>query len=777
MFFYCMILKKIRHFFLILFFFVIFLFSILKFKILNNSIFTGEQVIHFINQNSYYCGEQDRMNIMAYQNLKSMTTKKEQHALLQKKRKLQYYHFLIVTGVLLFYIPGAFGKPVLLHSLATTNYDTIVCENKITLTAKGTQNEAKNGYWEVVTDGATVENRKSRTTVIALQHGINKFVWHTYTSNDTFTVINRTIRFTDHKKTELLCADNTTLKAPDNKQQGTGVWQLIIGSGKIAEPESPVTKVSDVGYGKNIFRWRATDAICSDSVDYILNNYSFSISAGKDVITCSDTASISGTIPEGATGVWYLVKGNAKLQTPYQANTKVTNLSNSVNHIRWTVTNSRCSATDDIVITNNLILADAGKDKVVCDNKIELQANTPKSGTGSWSCITSEGQPVIQNIHTPATMINQLGEGNNTFRWTIKNKNCISYDEIQVVNGEIQDKVRIDFTDVDCKDQCNAAANVYLTNELRDIYYSWIFPDGKRVNKQLISNLCAGNYTAKVIDRATGCSEIKTITISEPEQSLTATMRINKTDCELCNGSVAVEVQGGKPPYKYRWSDVKNTDSIRHNLCKAVYTAKVIDSKSCVAMVTKHLGYKNEFHNPKIVGGSAALYEFASEYSAMQSSKYFFWEVTGGRILGSHTCSSVRIKWNNTGEGIVKLRQSNGCDEKYDSILIEIKELDDLRVQIQSNPRNDKTIISMDELQKYQEYLDNISLRIYNNKGVMIYQTLDSESERNEAIETGQIVVNDTIPNGVYSYKFIVGNDIAIICGEFSIHNNSYHVD
>ncbi len=87
--------------------------------------------------------------------------------------------------------------------------------------------------------------------------------------------------------------------------------------------------------------------------------------------------------------------------------------------------------------------ADAGLDDVVCGNTIQLNADTPSVGIGTWTCLTASGVVWGTNFDDPATDVtvpyfdtNQYGCALNTeytFRWTVKNgpsTSCAYYDDV-----------------------------------------------------------------------------------------------------------------------------------------------------------------------------------------------------------------------------------------------------------------------------------------------------------------------------------------------------------
>ena len=75
----------------------------------------------------------------------------------------------------------------------------------------------------------------------------------------------------------------------------------------------------------------------------------------------------------------------------------------------------------------------------------------------------------------------------------------------------------------------------------------------------MVDNICAGRYTLSITDSA-GCQAISEDTINiefkqqGPCMSLNFTQTPSTTQAPNCNGYAEVFVNGGQPPYKYKWN-------------------------------------------------------------------------------------------------------------------------------------------------------------------------------------------------------------------------------
>jgi gliding motility-associated-like protein len=85
------------------------------------------------------------------------------------------------------------------------------------------------------------------------------------------------------------------------------------------------------------------------------------------------------------------------------------------------------------VVNNSPTIADAGTDAEVCGESAILFANSPAVGTGYWEVISGKGD--FTDSLNFNTTINGLIFGENTLRWTTRNGECVSDDDIVITNN------------------------------------------------------------------------------------------------------------------------------------------------------------------------------------------------------------------------------------------------------------------------------------------------------------------------------------------------------
>ncbi|MBL7926932.1 MAG: T9SS type A sorting domain-containing protein [Bacteroidia bacterium] len=120
--------------------------------------------------------------------------------------------------------------------------------------------------------------------------------------------------------------------------------------------------------------------------------------------------------------------------------------------------------------------------------------------------------------------------------------------------------------------------------------YSWIrispTVSGVLATTQTISGLTAGTYEVTITD-ANGCTKVGTAVVTEPNQ-LFAFGTVSGGNCGgSSNGSIAMTVFGGIPPYSYVWNTIPaQTTAIATGLGAGSYTCVVTDANGCTVAVT-----------------------------------------------------------------------------------------------------------------------------------------------------------------------------------------------
>ncbi|MCO6482218.1 MAG: gliding motility-associated C-terminal domain-containing protein [Flavobacteriales bacterium] len=309
------------------------------------------------------------------------------------------------------------------------------------------------GTWILVSGTGTIVDPSSPTTAITgLGVGPNTFRWTVdngpcgavSSEEVTITLYDSSVSGANAGPDQDLCTPQTTatMAASAAPSPAQGTWQLVSGGGTITDIHSPVTTITDLPVGENIFRWSVSNGACpvnpaSDEVSiFVYDANNLVAAAGPVQHLCSDDAS---TTLEGspvifpATGHWTLISGAGTLADANDPNSAVTALGIGENIFEWTVLNGPCAdpETKDrvsiFVYDENNEPAHAGPEQSLCtpNNSTALAGNTPTfPATGTWTLV--QGQGVITDPANPTTTVTGLGVGENIFQWTVDNGPCAS---------------------------------------------------------------------------------------------------------------------------------------------------------------------------------------------------------------------------------------------------------------------------------------------------------------------------------------------------------------
>ena len=333
------------------------------------------------------------------------------------------------------------------------------------------------GRWSIASGSASFsDNTLFNTSVYNLEQGENKLVWTVTiagcSNTDTVVITNNLPSMPSAGPDQDNCASETFMAA-NIPQIGTGKWSVVSGSAAFEDPNDPLTKITDIGNGSNLLRWTTTNSSCnlSDEV-YIINSLPTIAYAGEDRAVCNTTANLLANPPTTGTGTWKVVSGYGVIVNPNDYNTQIDNLGFGPNTLRWTTENGRCKSSDDVIIKNNLATAYAGLDEIVYSSTITLVGNKPSSGTGEWQLVAGLG-----DIQTPGnfeTQVINLGEGANTFFWTINNEGCVATDDVIITYYVLPE---VDFTPSP-QSGCPPLTVDFINGSIGGNPFTWEFGDG-----------------------------------------------------------------------------------------------------------------------------------------------------------------------------------------------------------------------------------------------------------------------------------------------------------
>jgi len=310
---------------------------------------------------------------------------------------------------------------------AQAGADQNKCTNSATINAIAPGSGS--GFWSVISGGATLANTTAVSTSVSnLSSGSNVFRWtvnHLSCTSVDDVNVNYIIATANAGTDQTKCSSTATL-AGNNPSPGTGLWTISSGTGAVNNSTAYNSTVL-LGSGINSFRWTVTNGSCSAQDYVIITNNTVSADAGADQTICVFQTTLNAVNPTLGTGQWSVQQGTGVLGNSYSLNSSVNGLSQGSNIFRWSVNYSICNAYDDIVVTNNGLIADAGLDQILCVDHSTLSATIPAQGYGYWTL--HQGGGVITNSTLAVTEVTNLQEGSNTFRWIVSYNSCSGYDD------------------------------------------------------------------------------------------------------------------------------------------------------------------------------------------------------------------------------------------------------------------------------------------------------------------------------------------------------------
>ena len=300
------------------------------------------------------------------------------------------------------------------------------------------------GSWSLVSGTGTIATPNTAQTAISgLSNGPNVFRWKVSNgvcpsdSNDVTVFVDAPPTTADAGTDQSICTDTLSLNA-NVPLQGTGFWTIVTGAATFIDPGNPSTLVSSVGVGINVLQWNIGNGTCPPSTDQLIitrDSLPVQANAGTDLSRCnSDTITLQGADAFPGVGLWTVVSGQGTFSDNSLYNTSVSNLGLVTNVFRFTVTTGNCPSTfDEVTVINSLppSTAAAGNDTTICGNSINLNAQTPTVGNGTWSVVGGTG--IFSNGTSPTANVSNLSPGINIMRWTVSNGSCVPiFDEIQI---------------------------------------------------------------------------------------------------------------------------------------------------------------------------------------------------------------------------------------------------------------------------------------------------------------------------------------------------------
>ncbi len=158
---------------------------------------------------------------------------------------------------------------------------------------------------------------------------------------------------------------------------------------------------------------------------------------------------------------------------------------------------------------------------------------------------------------------------------------CVAIEQVNVVDPSSL-VATVSTNAESCPFVCDASASIAVSGGDPPFIFTWDPAPGSGQGSNIVSGLCAGDYTVQILDAA-GCITELPVSIGAPDPIVTDPLITGVSCAGDCNGSIAPQVSGGEAPYAYSWSPPlpAGPDGEVTGLCAGTYALTVLDANGC----------------------------------------------------------------------------------------------------------------------------------------------------------------------------------------------------
>jgi gliding motility-associated-like protein len=346
-------------------------------------------------------------------------------------------------------------------SPANAGPDVQVCDvNSLILNAT-VPDLSGSGIWNIVYGTGNFSNTSNpAASYSGMAHDINILTWRVASLYGacpvTIDTVNVTADFnagTANAGIDVsLCeTPNYLLNANPPQNSGSGLWNIISGTGNLSNPNNNSSTAGNLSYGINQFSWTLHSklGICpdiTDTIDIIRYQSPGIANAGIDKTFCLETRdTLNGNLPVIGTGNWSVLTNPSGIPPVFSPNNLSANAIFNIMpgnegryELLWQLVNGLCFSRDTVVLDFGVPVppADAGPDTLTCGYAYQMQANSFSKGVGTWTLQSGPGAVSYNpNNHSNTAFVGFTpgAEGAYDFEWRLTSGSCPStFDIVEI---------------------------------------------------------------------------------------------------------------------------------------------------------------------------------------------------------------------------------------------------------------------------------------------------------------------------------------------------------
>lgn len=202
------------------------------------------------------------------------------------------------------------------------------------------------------------------------------------------------------------------------------------------------------------------------------------------------------------------------------------------------------------------------------------------SGSANTKCIG--GLPSYKYLWLPGGATSQDTTGLKPGTYTVIATDQNGCKSTATADIKMEDSPTLDVStnsDVSCFKGNDGSATAKVTGGTGTLTYLWI-PSGQTT--ATATGLSSQTYTIVVTD-ANHCTDLKTVTITQPSASVSVNTFISGFSCAGSSPDATINATavGGTPPYSFLWIPGNSTTPSISHLSSGTYSVTITDSKGC----------------------------------------------------------------------------------------------------------------------------------------------------------------------------------------------------